>query len=135
MEKNTHNLILTLTHWRLEQYKTLIGKAYTWHGSSNRENLLRNEGRYQLSKVEEAYVKKMVSRANLSSPREDFSSREVVVPWRRHRGPEQARPQASGRLLGAPAPLGTAQGTLTLLPPGQPHGLSWQTLGKDGHPQ
>ena len=54
---------------------------------------MRTEGRYELSKVEEAYVKKMVSRANLSSPREDFSSREVIIPWRRGRGPEQARPQ------------------------------------------
>lgn len=81
---------------------------------------MRNEGRHELSKVEEAYVKKMVSRANLSSPREDFGSREVVVPWKRHRGPEQARSQAPGRLPGAAAPLGTTQGALTLLPLANP---------------
>ena len=62
----------------------------------------------------------MVSRANLSSPREDFSSREVAVPWKRHGGPEQARPQAPGRLPGAGAPQGAAQVALTLLPLANP---------------
>ena len=96
---------------------------------------MRNEGRYELSKVEEAYVKKMVSRANLSSPREDFSSREVAVPWKRHRGPEQARPQTPGRLLGAPAPRGAAQGALTLLPLANPMDCILADPGEHGHPE
>lgn len=80
LEKNTYKPDSYSPIGGSSSIKLSIGKAYTWHGSSNRENLLRNEGRYELSKVEEAYVKKMVSRANLSSPEKTSGLQRSLPP-------------------------------------------------------